>query len=249
MIWTIVTISPADLAVLAAGSSQGHMAQFDYIYEKSIDSTSSSEDQDQEWAIVVVPQANAYTKSGKKFGTLSAGRAVTITGYANSDRRRMAVCRLAELSSSFILDTATLKVFRGKIKHVDSGVLDLRVRSAKLEAEKQKLETELAGIHKDYPHYNSYTKVRKEYIAYWKRVGELKRLREDTSDDDRMGVEDELRTLKQDEFTIGNAYHDAKSKYDSWAELRPRKADPKIAELGLQIESIEARIEEMEGGQ
>ena len=94
-------------------------------------------------------------------------------------------------------------------------MLELCVRSANLEAEKRKLETELADIYNGYPHYKTYVKGRKDYIAYWKRIDELKRLREDTSDGERMGVEDELRTLKQNEYSIGSADHDAKVKCDS----------------------------------
>ena len=245
----LVALNTAALSSVATDNATGSEKQRDHAQEGSPEATSAPAYNDHEWAIVTVPQANAYTKSGKRFGTLSAGQTVAITGYANSDRRRMAVCRMASLSSSFILDTAALRVFKGNIEHVDRKVLELRVHSAKLEAEKRKLETGPAGIHKDYPRYNSYVKVRKDYIAYWKRVDELKRLRENTSDDKRMGVEDELRTLKQDEYTIGSAYHDAKVKYDNWAELRPRRPDPKIAELDKQMELIEARIKEVEGDQ
>ena len=64
-----------------------------------------------------------------------------------------------------------------------------------------------------------------------------------------MGVEDELRTFKKNEYSIGRTDHDVNVKCDSSAELRPRKPDPRMAKLGKQMELIGARINGMEGDQ
>lgn len=202
-----------------------------------------------EWEIVVAPSAQAYTKTVKKFAALKAGRTVKVTGYAKSDKRKMAVCRLDTLTSTFIISTNDLRVFQGKFENVDSAVLELRIHSARLEAKKIKLEAELSGVRKNYPHYAAYTKAREAYGAYWKKVKELKQLRENTSHDARMRTEDELRRLKPDDFSIGTTYHDVKVKYDKWHASQPPKVDPKIAELVTRIELLEARIEAFEDGQ
>lgn len=113
-----VAISTAELPSLATNNASGCTAQRDHLEEGGPISTSAPVDNDHEWAIMAVPQANAYTKREKEFGAQGAGYTVEITGLANSDRKRMAVYRMASLISSFILDTATLRVFRGRLEHV-----------------------------------------------------------------------------------------------------------------------------------
>ena len=109
VICVVVAISTAKLSSLAANNASGGAAQRSDFGEGGPVSTLAPVDNNHEWAIVTVPQANAYTKRGKEIRC--ARRGIHGRDYRSHELRqkKMAVYRMVSLTSSFILDIATLK--------------------------------------------------------------------------------------------------------------------------------------------
>ena len=206
------------------------------------------------WGVTVVPNAGAYDKNGKFLRRLKAGTTLDIVSVDNTRSGKFVFCRLSSQTPSsqpIAVRQEDVSIIRGELALVTSRERSLHVAKAQLSTQISLLQkAQRESLKADNPHAAGYAAARTAYDAYWKRVSELKRKMDSAVGSERIKYHDSLRTMKGDDIRLGQAYEDAKRKYNAWNAAQadsPPSSSPKLASLEKEIALLERQIEEWKG--
>ena len=127
--------------------------------------------------------------------------------------------------------------------------MTLLIKQAQLSAKLQALRDQAAKdyVSRNNPFAEEYGKAKGEYRAYWKKVKDLQAKRDSSTGDERMRCGDELREMMGQSVDLGNAYKEAKSRYEEWNQSHAASAsppeNPDVASLKSQLEGVKAKLQ------
>lgn len=202
------------------------------------------------WGITRNAKARVYDLSGKYLRTIPAGVVLRIDGIRKSSAGLMALCsgmQDTRLAAPVLLKAADLELDDRELDTVNAGELALRSERGKLVAS---LEEARKAPNPRNPFASEYATIKAKYLAYWKRVKDLQKKRDNSAESDHVAYADELRQLKGEDIRIGQAFEAAEKNYKDWNAAHPEAAasnpairalETDLAEIDTQIDAIAAK--------
>ncbi len=202
------------------------------------------------WGIVIANGANSYDTKGKYMEDIPVGTVVNIKQIKALKAGTLAICSPAdEAGDLFLVRTRALDIRTGSRNLVGQKEMTLLIKQAQLSAKLQALRDQAAKdyVSRNNPFAEEYGKAKGEYRAYWKKVKDLQAKRDSSTGDERMRCGDELREMMGQSVDLGNAYKEAKSRYEEWNQSHAASAsppeNPDVASLKSQLEGVKAKLQ------
>lgn len=204
---------------------------------------------DKRWGIVIADGANSYDTNGKYIADVPSGTVVDIRQIKAIKAGTFAVCSKPQKDDNlFLMRTRALDIRTGGSDRVSNKEMALLVKRAKLAAQLKilKEEAQLEYIRSNNPFPEEYEIARKAYLDYWKKVKNLQAKRDSSTSETRMKCGDELREMSGRNIELGQAYKDAKRRYDDWNLNHTSGEDPfetsDIVNLKAELEGVKAKL-------
>lgn len=173
------------------------------------------------WGVVVAPDTGTYSLSGKYLGRLDPGTLVEITSIKETKAGQVAVCKAPSngdaRAQSVLIRTKNMDICDGALADADENEKRLRVREAQLvHLIATKRNEYVVNLDENNPYTAEYTTVKKEYLAFWRKVKDLTAKRDSATGDRHVYYSDQLRMMKGEDVRLGSAFESIKKKYEEW---------------------------------
>lgn len=208
---------------------------------------SSRDRRPERWGVVQEPTTRIYTLKGKFLRRIEAGSCVEFTHTIRSrDGEEYARARIMPNRSGqeILVPLSALGIVEGPFADASELEKTLRVRRARLLS--NIIENDRARakrLNPANPYARRYEAARKEYLAFWQRVDDLKTAAKGPN---RAQALDELRQMKAkgDDIRLGDAYEKSKTDYHAWEHDHPHSPTPdsRMAALQNQLADVDRQL-------
>ena len=205
------------------------------------------------WGTVRIADAPLYDRNGRKIREIPAGSLVDVKETRNTASGSVLIGSVHSRSGRFadvILKRNDVEIYRGyTLTATSKEKRQLASRRGEiLAAISSRRETLEQAASNRNPHQAEYREILRQYKTLSDKAKALKTDYEKTTGNKRMELANELRTLKNEQFTLMPKYQEIKRKKQAWDRDNPNTRqdmanDPQIRQLNRQLEQIDQQLQ------
>jgi len=210
-------------------------------------------DPDAMWGSVRVADAPLYDRNGRKIREIPAGSLVDVKETRNTASGSVLIGSVHSRSGRFadvILKRNDVELYTGyPLTATSREKRQLASRRGEiLAAISSRRETLEQAASNRNPHQAEYREILRQYKAIIDKSKTLKADYEKATGNKRMELANELRTLKNEQFSLMPKYQEIKRKKEDWDRANPGSRqdmanDPQIRQLNRQLEQIDQQLQ------